>query len=699
MGILSAAATERNHHFTPLATVVAGFYQYQLWRMCDILGGDSQGDSMVAAPTSLPEYAVNDDRPLSAAHGRALPDEAWADSVIGSAPYAVVGIDEGNCVVTWNRAAGMMFGWTAAEIVGQPFSGIIADDEREAHNRSATGICEPAVRWANGYSRIHACNRDGHDVPVGLTIAVRPAGAQPRIVAFILNQSYRYEAEEEIRRLASIVEGAEDAILARDMEGTVIAWNRAAERLYGYSADEVLGRNAELLEAPERAGETRALLASLSAGERIAMHETRRRRKDGQILDVSLTLSPLRDIEGNITGASVIARDISSEKRAEQALLEAQKFESLGVLAGGVAHDFNNLLTSILANTGLLLAGLSEGSPLRESVEDIELTSRRAAELARQLLAYSGRGTLTVEFTDLNALVMEMSHLLGLSIRRGIELHYHIDEHLPLIEADATQIRQVVMNLIVNASDAIEAGVGTITVTTGWISANRDYLNEVYLASQLPEGEYVFLEISDTGKGMDEVTRVRIFDPFFTTKPAGRGLGLAAVLGIIRGHGGAIRVYSETGHGTTFKILLPAAGRPENHPATARAAAGDLGGHRVLVIDDEEHVRRVAARALATWGIDVVTAANGAEGIELLGADEGRIVLVLLDLTMPGLSGAETFMGIHEIRPGLPIVVMSGYNEYDVADRLPAHGRAGFVQKPFQLVELREAVVRALEDR
>jgi len=397
--------------------------------------------------------------------------------------------------------------------------------------------------------------------------------------------------------------------------------------------------------------------------------------------------------------------DITERKRMEKErlqlerrLLQSQKLESLGILAGGIAHDFNNLLMAILGNVDLALSDLSPLSPARESIREIETATRRAADLARQMLAYSGKGKFVLERIDLNELVREMSHLLEVTLSKKAVLKYNFAEFLPRMEGDPTQIRQIVMNLLTNASEAIGEQSGVVALSTGAMFCDRPYLRNLEPFVGAPdgappaEGLYVYFEVADTGCGMDAETLGRIFDPFFTTKFTGRGLGLAAVLGIVRGHRGLIKVYSEPGRGTTFKVLFPACAEKTEQTAAAVAATGAAapwrGAGLVLVADDEETVRSITRRQLERLGFEVATAADGAEALERFRADADRVACVLLDLTMPKLGGEEVFRELRRIRPDARVILMSGYNEQDATQRFTGKRLAGFLQKPFRAQDL-----------
>ncbi len=413
------------------------------------------------------------------------------------------------------------------------------------------------------------------------------------------------------------------------------------------------------------------------------------------VLDTHVT--PQRNADGEVTGVIGVSVDVTERRRAEEALSQAQKLESLGMLAGGIAHDFNNLLVGILGNAGLVQAELTPGSNASEIVHEIELAGQRAADLARQMLAYSGRGRFVIERVDVNQLVQEMGNLLRVSINKSAVLAYDFAAGLPSVEADATQLRQVVMNLVVNASDAIGDSGGVITLSTRAVHANRQLLSETFLSAELDEGDYVQIEVIDSGPGMDAETRARIFDPFFTTKFTGRGLGLAAVLGIVRGHKGAIRVESEPGLGTKFTLLLPAKSSPVVVRPPLPPVSNWVSKGTILIVDDEETVRQVTSRAVRLFGFEALMATDGEEGVELFRQHKDEIVCTVLDLTMPRMGGAEAFKRMHEIDPDARIIVTSGYSENETMERFGAKGQAIFMQKPFEVGTLREAIRRIID--
>ena len=451
-------------------------------------------------------------------------------------------------------------------------------------------------------------------------------------------------------------------------------------------------------------------LARALEGETTEGLEVRVVREDGSERWDIVNAGPIRNDDGEVIAAFLASPDITERKQAaEQSLaverqeLHAQKLKSLGVLAGGIAHDFNNLLTVILGNASLARDQISRLSPARPSIEEIEKATMRAAELAKQMLAYSGKGRFVIERIDLRELVEEMAHLLDASVSKKAMLRCEFAEDLPTFNGDATQIRQVIMNLITNASEGIGDARGVITLSTGLMDCDRAYLDDISdtlgigPSEPLATGPYVFIEVADTGCGMDVETIEKIFDPFFTTKFTGRGLGLSALLGIVRGHRGAVRVYSEVGKGTIFKILFPVSRAPAESASASDETALDESGWRgagtILMADDEESICQVTQEMLKGMGFSVLTATDGLDALRVFHEHTGEIVCVLLDLTMPNMDGEETFGELRRIDPELRVVLLSGYNEQDVTQRFVGKGLAGFLQKPFTAAELRRTLM------
>ena len=422
------------------------------------------------------------------------------------------------------------------------------------------------------------------------------------------------------------------------------------------------------------------------------------KRKNGEAVWISMSAKLRHDITGNGPVIDGFAVDITKAKEAEEdrrklehQIQQTQKLESLGVLAGGIAHDFNNILMAVLGHAELALCEISPVSAARDNILQIVTASRHAADLCRQMLAYSGRGVFTLEHVDICELIEEMLHLLRTSITKKAVLNLNLEHHLPLIEADPGQIRQLVMNLIINASDAIGTRSGVITISAGATRCDEDYLSKTELHEELTPGMYVHLEVTDTGCGMNAETRARIFEPFFTTKFTGRGLGLAAAMGIVRSHKGALKVYSEPGRGTTFKVLFPAIEAAQHHASTGHTASTEWRGKgTVLLADDEESLRALGARMLEMLGFTVIIASDGREALEIYQKCWRDVDLVLLDLTMPHMDGAQAFGELRRINPNVRVILASGYSQEDIAARFAGKHLAGVLQKPYPLSSLQE---------
>jgi nitrogen-specific signal transduction histidine kinase/ActR/RegA family two-component response regulator len=380
--------------------------------------------------------------------------------------------------------------------------------------------------------------------------------------------------------------------------------------------------------------------------------------------------------------------DVTEIRRAEDEARQSQKMEAIGYLAAGVAHDFNNLLTSMVGNASLLLNALPAGDSGQSALESIVSSGERAAELTRQLLAYAGKGRFYVERVDLSEVVMRTGRLIHQSIPPAVQVRMDLDGHLPLLLADPSQVQQVAMNLTINAAEAIGAAGGVVLVTTGRQTVTHEALPDLYSGEKVAPGEYVFLEVRDNGSGMDEQTVKRIFDPFFTTKFTGRGLGLAAVLGIVRQHKGAVQVHSVPGRGSSFRTLFAVA---ETGPAPK--AEGEVrrelrGVATILVVDDEEMIRNFSKSALESYGYEVLLAADGYEGVRMFRERAGEIGMVLLDVAMPRMGGRATLEQIREIRPDVPVLVCTGFGDLDAEARFTKSEIVGFLAKPYTAKQL-----------
>ncbi len=544
-------------------------------------------------------------------------------------------------------------------------------------------------------------------------LEITPEGEVIQMFGTIQDITGRRLAEDAVvksrEQLLSVSELAHIGHFAVDFNRPEMSWTDEMFRIYGREPRSFQPTQQDLMAwvVPDDREAVAAAIRETAHQASSRRLEFRATRPDGQVRHC------LAVVEGEGAGESGslpvhgLIWDLTEQRRAEEdrrnlelKVVQTQKLESLGVLAGGIAHDFNNLLTTILGNVDLALSALSPASPARGFVNDIERASRRAADLCRQMLAYSGKGRFIVQPLSINDLVEEMTHLLSVSISKKAIIKYNLAHGLPAVMADATQLRQVVMNLITNASEAIGDRTGVISLTTGAMDCDESYLKGVESGGgALPAGTYVYLEVSDTGHGMDRETMARIFDPFFTTKFTGRGLGLAAVQGIVRGHKGGLRVYSEAGMGTTFKVLLPADLRPAETVGADAPSKGTWSGHGlVLLADDEAPIRNIGRLILERLGFQVLTAADGRDALELFLKHQSEVRLVLLDMTMPHVDGEACFRELRRMVPGVKVIMTSGYNEQDVINRFVGKGLAGFVQKPYTSADLIPKVRAALEE-
>ena len=508
-----------------------------------------------------------------------------------------------------------------------------------------------------------------------------------------------------------------DLIIEVDVEGRTTYVGPGAEEMVGYTAEYLVAAEPWSLVHPDDVARIREQLArefqlqprtdrppgSDARSSSHGMMEYRAQHKDGRWLWFETLGLTYRRADGELSYLAVVS-DVTQRKLDEQARLEfeeglqrAQKLESLGVLAGGIAHDFNNLLTPILGAAALGLRELPADSPMRARLEMIQQAAERAAALTNQMLVYAGQQELRIEHLDLSKLVSEIQELVAASISGKTRIDLQLEPDLPAVEGEAAQISQLVMNLVTNASESLRDGVGRITIRTGVMDVSTPPPGALF-AETMTTGRHVFFEVTDDGCGMDADTRARIFDPFYTTKFTGRGLGLAAVAGIVRAHRGAIEIDSDPDRGTRFRVLLPAAASGAVELDDPRAGADEWHTSAIaLVIDDDEAVREIAAEVLSRVGMEVLTAADGLAGVELFDANADRIDVVLLDRTLPTMSGADTFEAIRTLRPEARILLASGYSEERAASELLSRGLAGFLKKPFSPAELLERVREVLE--
>ena len=520
----------------------------------------------------------------------------------------------------------------------------------------------------------------------GLTWTVFTARERALILAEAMTSTLR-ENEERYRTL---VENAPEAIVVLDVNESLIEdVNENAVHLFGLSRKHLLRTSLAALSPASQPDSQPSLplmadkLAQALSGHRVEFEWVYLNAHGDEILcDVRFVRLPSKSrnlVRGSIT-------DITERERTKKAMEQAQKLESLGVLAGGVAHDFNNLLVAMLGHTSLAMMRLPASNPAYDHISQAVKAAERAADLTQQMLAYSGRGHFRMQPIDLNMLLDENLHLFTSAIPKNITLQKQLAHDLPRVDADLGQMQQVVMNLILNGADAIGQKQGVVKITTMIYELESGDKEFSQLNYTLKPGRYIRLDVADNGCGMDEQTLSKIFDPFFTTKQTGRGLGLAAVQGIVRGHKGGLHVSSKPGEGTTFSLMLPVS-KSELDEVMQPLALQDVdipANCLVLVIDDEASVRNIVTDILEMDGIRTMVAPNGEIGIELYEKYQDDIDLVLLDLSMPGLNGHETFIRLQRINPKVNVVLSSGYDESDATVQFVGHGLSGFIQKPYE---------------
>lgn len=619
----------------------------------------------------------------------------------------MIAVTVGGRIEYANPACAKVLGETApSQFVGKEIDLFIHPDDRaqvreQMQKQLETGLPAPAMEIR--FLRLDGTTISGDAIAIPFTYKGVPA-----VQVIARDMTDRKRAEAERQKLAAVVHHSRELVNLATLDGNMTFLNEAGRRMLGIGPQEVESVNIMQV-IPEHLVELveSELLPTLMRGGIWEGDLQYRNLQTGCLTDVhAITFTVKKPESCEPWFLANVSLDITARKKAEldrlnleKKILQAQKLESLGVLAGGIAHDFNNLLMGVLGNAEMALLDMNPESPIRSRIQDIQTAGVRLAELTKQMLAYSGKGKFVVERLSLSRMVEEMVHLLKISIPKRVALAYELDSNLPAILGDASQIRQVVMNLITNAAEACGKKDGIVSVCTGVLYADRSTLLEYDLSEELPEGDYVFLEVSDNGCGMDKETKKKIFDPFFSTKFTGRGLGMAAVLGIIRSHCGAVQICSEPNKGTSAKVLLP---KEEVECDEFQAITTDdshmfRGQGMVLLVDDEEAVLTTVRHMLERMGYTVLSAVDGIEAVNQVREHAAELVCVLLDLTMPRMDGREAFAKIHQIRQNLPVILCSGYNQQEARRQFVGEGLTDFLQKPFRYKSLVDKLREVLE--
>ncbi len=613
--------------------------------------------------------------------------------IVDSAMDAIISVDEQQRITIFNPAAERMFGCPASDAFGAPLARFLPERFRTAHAEHLRAFGQNSVtrRTMGGFSPLRGLRTNGQEFPIEASISQIDVGGRKLFTAIVRDVTETSKASETSGRLAAIVESSDDAIMSKTLDGVITSWNPAAERLFGYTAAEAIGKPMLTIFPPEHVEEEKDILARIARGESIDHYETQRVRKDGKCILVAVTISPLRDESGRVVGASKIARDITALRQAEALQMRSQKLEALGTLAGGIAHDFNNILAAINGNATLALAQFPPDHPAQACLLEIEKAGTRAAELVRRILSFSRPQDHNIEVQSLEPVVEEALKLVRATLPAMIEIRAAFNTEQAQARVDSTQIHQVIVNLATNAAHAIGDTQGLIEVK---LDAPTVTESEILLYGQVPAGEYLRLSVSDNGCGMDSETVQRIFDPFFTTKPVGKGtgLGLSVVHGIVAAHQGILKVYSEPGKGTTFHVYLPAVRTVtlDTRPTKRQSPTGL--GERILFVDDEGVLVFVGTMSLEQNGYRVTGMPNGESALRELRQNPGAYDAVITDLSMPGLSGLQLAHQIRKVRADLPVILLSGYVNPEDQVRADRLGIRAILTKPVNSYDLLNAL-------
>jgi len=626
--------------------------------------------------------------------------DARKAAILDSAMDCIITFDEKGRIGEFNPAAERAFGFPKAFALGKDlFELIIPPSLREGYRRAAllSGEAEPVPALGRRMELV-ARRADQSEIPVEMALSRIELNGRPMFTAYIRDITERRRAERTRSELAAVVESSSDAIIGKTLDGIIVSWNGAAERLYGHTAADAMGRHIYIVVPADRLDELPQTLAAVQRGESLVNFETVRIRKDGQRIAVTVTESPIRNERGHITGISSIVRDITERKKLENQLLQSQKMEAVGRLAGGVAHDFNNILTAVLGYSDLLLRQIQPGHPMHRQLSEIKKAGEFAASLTHQLLAFSRRQELQPKVLSLNDAVGNIQKMLRRLIDEDIRIMILPDKNAGNVKADPAQLGQVIMNLAVNARDAMPRG-GILTIETSNAICEKDGVP--CQTHGIPAGEYVKLTLSDTGTGMTDEVKQHLFEPFFTTKEKGQGtgLGLATCYGIVKQSGGCIVVESAVGQGSSFHVYLPRVNnRGVLFPASAAAGRMPRGHETILLVEDEAGVRTLAAQILRRLGYSVIEAEDGDEAHEVVRNMHGsKIDLLLADVVLPNSGGRELLDWMEETQDGAKVLFTSGYVKEIVCKKYDLPAEVPFLQKPFTPADLARKVREIIE--
>jgi two-component system cell cycle sensor histidine kinase/response regulator CckA len=625
-----------------------------------------------------------------------------AQVTLNSIGDAVVCTDIAGNITFLNLVAEQMTGWSRQEAVDRPMAEVcrILDATTRKISPKPMGKAIVQNRIQHLSSNCILIRQDGFEIPIENSVApiYDRQGQATGAVTVFRDITERKRREDDLSRLAAVVESSYDAIVSLTPQGVILTWNHGAERMYGYSAEEAIGQSILVLSPVAQPVEGSRLLKMVERGEAVEQFETARAKKDGTQIQVAITLSPIKDSDGDVVGVSSVARDITESKHLEEMFRKSQKMEAVGLLAGGIAHDFNNLLSVIIGYSEMLLDSTQNDIKMHSRCEEIKKAGDRAASLTRQLLAFSRQQVLEPKVLNLNTVVLETGKMLKRLIGEDIELLTTLDSTLGSVKVDPGQVEQIIMNLVVNARDAMPDG-GKIVIETSNAELDDKY---AHLHPPLRAGRYVLLAVTDTGTGMDQQTQSRIFEPFFTTKELGKGtgLGLATVYGVVKQSGGYIWVYSELGHGSVFKAYLPRVDEAVQQCRPSESAPQlFIGTETVLLVEDEESVRVLTRTLLEETGYTVIEASNGIDALEVAGRYSGSIHLLMTDVVMPGMNGPKLAESLVVTNPSMKVLCMSGYTGTFASVSGLIDSGMRLLQKPFTRETLLRKVREALESQ